>query len=94
MQCSRGSKSLGSVLVALWGNGNAASVLKCHEMGEILCVYAMVENLQTHERGNVCVRGLSDRRSTKVIPSARQSAPDDSSLLSSPLSHFTTVLRC
>lgn len=68
---SRGSRSPGSVLVALWGNGDASSVLKCLETGAILCVYAMVENLQAHEREKVCVRGLSDRRSAKVIPSAR-----------------------
>jgi hypothetical protein len=49
VQCGRGSKILGSVRVALWGNGNAASVLKCHETGAILCVYGLVGNLQTRE---------------------------------------------
>ena len=48
-QCGRGSKILGSVLVALWGNGDAPSVLKCHEIGVILRAYGLVGNLQTRE---------------------------------------------
>jgi hypothetical protein len=65
------STSAGSVHVALWGNGAVLSALKCHETGAILCVYTLVGNLQTYERGEACVRGLSDLRSAKAIPSAR-----------------------
>ena len=47
-KCGRGSRGLGSVLVALWGNDAAASVLKCHETAAILCAYG-VGNLLTRE---------------------------------------------
>jgi hypothetical protein len=43
------STSAGSVYVALWGNGDAPSVLKCNETGAILCAYGLVGNLQTRD---------------------------------------------
>jgi len=43
------STSAGWVNVALWGNGDALSVLKCHETGAILCICVLVGNLQTRD---------------------------------------------
>jgi hypothetical protein len=51
-KCSRGSRSLGSVLVALWGSADGASVLKCHEPGAILCAYG-VGNLLAHKTNRI-----------------------------------------
>ena len=67
-KCSRGSRSSGSVLVALWGNVTAPAALICNDTGGSACVDHLVGNVQTYKSGKVCVRGLSDRRSAKIIP--------------------------
>jgi len=61
-RCGRGSRSLGFVLVALWGNGATPSVLKCHATSAILCAYGLVGNLQARETREFYARGLSDQR--------------------------------
>ena len=62
---SRGSRSPRSVLVALWGNGDASSVLKCHETGAIFHAYGLVGNLHTRETSEFHTRGLSDLREAR-----------------------------
>ena len=64
-RCGRGSRSLGFVLVALWGNGVTPSVLKCHETGAILCGYGLVGNFQTRETSESQAQGLSDQRQAR-----------------------------
>ncbi len=49
MKCCRGSTNFGLLLVALWGNDHAASVLKCHETGAILCIYGLVGTWRTEK---------------------------------------------
>jgi len=61
----RGSRGLGFVLVALWGNGATPSVLKCHETGAILCGYGLVGNFQTRETSEFQAQGLSDQRQAR-----------------------------
>ena len=51
--------------MAFWGNGDASSVLKCHETGAILCVYTLVGNLHTRETSEFHARGLSDQREAR-----------------------------
>lgn len=71
-KCRRRSRSSGSVLVALWGNLAIPTVLICNDTGAKAWVDPLVGNVQTHDESRkVCVRGLSDRRSAKIIPSAR-----------------------
>ena len=64
-RCGRGSRGLGFVLVALWGNGATPSVLKCHETGAILCGYGLVGNFQTRETSEFQAQGLSDQRQAR-----------------------------
>ena len=64
-RCGRGSRGLGFVLVALWGNGATPSVLKCHETGAILCGYGLVGNFQTRETSEFHAQGLSDQRQAR-----------------------------
>jgi hypothetical protein len=64
-RCGRGSRGLGFVLVALWGNGATPSVLKCHETGAILCGYGLVGNLQTRETSEFQALGLYDQRQAR-----------------------------
>jgi len=65
VRCGRGSRGLGFVLVALWGNGATPSVLKCHDTGAILCGYGLVGNLQTRETSEFQAQGLSDQRQAR-----------------------------
>jgi hypothetical protein len=69
-KCSSESRSPGSMLVALWGNVAVPTVLICNDTGAKAWFDPLRER-QTHESGKVYVGGLSDRRSAKIIPSAR-----------------------
>jgi len=90
-RCGRGSRGLGFVLVALWGNGAPPSVLKCHETGAILCGYGLVGNFQTRETSEFqalgCpIRDRHDMENLSRLPRAIRMPPDSMSVTRLPTS--------
>jgi hypothetical protein len=63
-KCSRGSRSSGSALVALWGNVTAPTALICNETGGSACVDPLVGNLRHQEGGDSCTGSVRSERGT------------------------------